>query len=73
MKLGTLECDEALRKYKTEDRIEKLMIELLLIDDIETALLRQMAEEIYTQCTQEEIDNLASVVTKLRNEIGIEG
>lgn len=72
MKLNSKECDEALRKYATTNRKEELMVELLLVREDDNEELANMTYKICDTLTSEEIDDLVNVVSKIRDELGIE-
>jgi hypothetical protein len=72
MKLGSEECNEALHNYKTSNRSEELMIELLLIpEDADDETYTAMTYKICDELNEEEIGVLDVVVTRIRDELGI--
>ena len=72
MKINSIECNEALRNYKTSTKSEELMIELLLIPEEDDDAFAKMTEKICTTLDTEEIEVLDKLVTKIRKELGIE-
>lgn len=73
MKIDSNECKEALRNYKTSNLSEELMIELLLIPtDADDETYANMTWKICDSLDSEEIDILDVVITKIREELGIE-
>jgi len=67
MKLESEECKKALKEYKTTNEVEKLAVKILLTDACEVVNIPGM-----TDLTGEQIDELASVIGDIRDNLGIE-
>lgn len=73
MKLGSKECNEALKGYKSKSIAEALMVELLLIpEDADDEVFADMTYRIIDLLTDREVETLDIVVTKIRNNLGID-
>lgn len=72
MKLGSKECNEALRNYKTSNRVEELMVELLLLpEDASDDEFARMTDKFCTELTDEEFDTIQVVRDRFDEELGI--
>lgn len=72
MKLGSEECNKLLKNYKAKNLSEELMIELLLIPDGNDKMFADMANKICnSELSDEDIEKLDIVVTRIRDELGI--
>jgi hypothetical protein len=72
MKLGSEECNEALRNYKTSNRVEELMVELLLLpEDASDEEFGAMTIKFCDELTDEEFDTIQAVRDKIDEELGI--
>ena len=72
MKLGSNECIEALKNYKTNNRSEELMIELLLVQEDDDQAFSEMTHKICEELEIGEVAVLGELVTKIRKELEIE-
>jgi hypothetical protein len=73
MKLGSKECNEALRKYKTSNRVEELMVELLLIpEDASDDKFAEMTMKFCDELSDEEFETIQEVRDRFDEELGIE-
>jgi hypothetical protein len=73
MKLGSRECNEALKNYVTSNLAEELMIELLLIPkDAENDVWANMTYKICDSFeSDEEIEALVDTIKRIEKELGI--
>lgn len=72
MKINSKECIEALKNYKTSNRSEELMIELLLVKEDDDEGFVMMTEKICNELETDDIDKLGELVTKIRKELEID-
>lgn len=71
MKLGSKECNEVLRNYKTSNRVEELMVELLLLpEDASDDAFAEMTDK-FCELSDEEFDTIQEVRDRFDEELGI--
>jgi len=69
MKLGTKECDEALKRFEPKNEFEKLAIEVLLIPDDDDEAFENFTIKV---CDSDlDINKLSDAVSDMYEQIGI--